>query len=171
MSRRVAVATVTRDRVLGKRRRWIFVERALDEQGLAGVAQQALLAHGADKIWGAVLFVSGRHVIALESRVIANRRLEQMVADPDEIPGGVVARPDHVSDPIFGEVSIALHALPQALLVGVDREFRTRVGMFKCALRFLARTPQGTRHGRVRIALRLLRVAGRATIMGTRVSD
>jgi len=140
---RVAMTTIARDGFLGKCGGVVLVESAGDGSRLAGVAEQAFQGHDAHKIRGAILLVPWRHIVALESGVVTNGRLEQVIANADKVPGGVFTGSDYVVDSIFRHLAVTLHTLPKPRCVGIDREPRAGEGMFERSLGFFGWPSQG----------------------------
>jgi len=93
-----AMAALASDGFGGERRLAKLIERVGYGQRRAGVAEDTGFADRACEVRMGNTFIAGGHVVGLPAAVVSDGRLEQMAAQTNEVPAGVVAGTDDVID-------------------------------------------------------------------------
>ena len=98
---RRSVTAITGDTFSGKRAGLISVECVWYRFRLPRMAQQTGNRNRSRKVRVWIHFVSRRNAPRLGLSVIADRRLEKMIANSHQVSKGVTARADYISDALF----------------------------------------------------------------------
>jgi hypothetical protein len=103
--------------------------------------------------------------------VVANWRLEKVIANSHQISKGVAAGPDYIGNALFCNLALAGETLDGAGGVFIDRKFRSRIEMLEAAARQTCWLAKGARHGRLRVGPNLAWMARDASFVGWEDSD
>ncbi|MFZ0590043.1 MAG: hypothetical protein WAM39_06150, partial [Bryobacteraceae bacterium] len=96
------MTTLTRDALLCERRYFIAIQSTGNMHWFARVAKDAIFRYRTREIGIRDFLISGCDAVSATLCVIANWRLEQVIAKLDEISHCVTSRSDNVGDSIPG---------------------------------------------------------------------
>jgi len=148
--------------LLLKWRGFIAVQSSSNRFRPPGMAKQTFRRDGSIEIRPSILLISRRHVPNPAICVIGNRRLEQMIANLNQISERMRARADNVRQLVIGARTMPLHMLNRSVAVRSYGESAVRHRMQKRARRLWDGRRERMRHCRTAKSCHFLGVALRA---------
>src|SRR5580693_1371046 len=131
------------------------------------MAQQTLDRYWARKVRSFGFFIARSDIPHAPARVIGERRLKEMIADPNQIAGCVSAGADDERGSVLAHLTLALQSLHQAGWAGTNRESGFGENVLEGSLRLRTHLAQRTGHGRRLVSQRFFWMALRAPLVSS----